>query len=120
MTPSGIDPPQDAGQEQERHEQVERVRWIEVVDQRLDLVRPGQLVLGVVDAGVEPALGHELVVVEVRADRVLAVDDAEEDDRLERGERQRARSSGRPTAVAAGDCRLEAARGRVHQILSTQ
>ena len=64
------------------------MRWIEVVDLRLDHVRPGQLVLGVVDPGVEPALGHELVVVEVRADRRLAVDDPIEQDGLDGGERQ--------------------------------
>ena len=88
MTPSGIDPPEHGREEQERHEQVERVRRIEVVDLRLDHVRTGQLVLGVVDPGVDPALGHELVVVEVRADRSLAVDDPIEEDRLDGGERQ--------------------------------
>ena len=102
MTPSGMTHHRIVGQEQERHEQVEGVRRIQVVDQGLDLVRPGQLVVGVADAGVEPALGHELVVVEVRPDGVLAVDDAVEEDGLDGGERQDARSSGRPTR-AAGD-----------------
>ena len=82
------DPPEDGRQVYERNEQVQRVRWIQVVDLRLDLIRATQLGRRVVHACVQPTPRDELVVGEVVADRVLRIDDAEQDDEFDRAERE--------------------------------
>ncbi len=65
------------------------MRWIQVVDLGLDHERAAELGCRVVDTRIEPTPRHELVVREIGTDRVLRIDDPEQEDELDRAEREK-------------------------------